>query len=107
VLGPGGELDDRTDELSARAPELAECGTPLALVALTTHARHPLGAAVSRLLIARSHEGATIRDIGVWDPLPLHLRQAYDHGGHEAQVEFWSPEPARSSMLAQLARLTA
>ena len=48
---------------------------------------------------------ATIRDIGCWDPLPFPLKRAYDHGGHTAQVEFWSPQPEPSSMLAQLAHL--
>jgi hypothetical protein len=107
VLTPGAELDELLASLATRSPELADCGTPVALVALTTHSRHPLGAAISRLLITSGPDGAAIRDIGVWDPLPLHLQQAYTHGGHLAQVEFWSPQPAAASMLAQLALVTA
>jgi hypothetical protein len=107
VLAPGKELDELLASLATRSPELAGCGTPVALVALTTHARHPLGAAVSRLLITSGSDGAAIRDVGVWDPLPLHLQGAYTHGGHLAQVEFWSPQPAAASMLAQLALVTA
>ena len=107
VLAPGAALDELLASFTTHAPELAGNGTPVALVELTTHARHPLGAAISRLLITNDGHGAAIRDIGVWDPLPLHLQQAYSHGGHGAQVEFWSREPAASSMLAQLALVTA
>jgi hypothetical protein len=106
VLAPGRQLDDLLASLTARAPELAGDGTPVALVELTTHARHPLGAAISRLLVSARGDATTIRDVGVWDPLPLHLQQAYVHGGHVAQVEFWGPEPAAASMLAQLALVT-
>ena len=107
VLTPGSELAALLAALTSRVPELAEGGKPEALIELTTHARHPLGAAHSRLLIANGADGATIRDIGAWDPLPRHLQLAYDRGGGLAQREFWSPEPVAASMLAQLAALTA
>ncbi|HEY3615048.1 MAG TPA: hypothetical protein VGK92_15150 [Gaiellales bacterium] len=54
VLRAGSVLDGLVGALAGRAPELADAGSPVALVELTTHARHPLGAAISRLLIARS-----------------------------------------------------
>ena len=107
VLMPGSELDRLLAELTARAPELADSGVPFALVELTTHARHPLGAATSRLLISNGPDGPQIRDIGCWDPLPLHLQQAHDRGGHAAQAEFWGPARPAGSMLAQLAAVTA
>ena len=107
VLKPGAELDELLAALTARAPELSDGGAPVALVELTTHARHPLGAATSRLLISRGPAGAQIRDIGCWDPLPLHLHQAHERGGHAAQVEFWGPDRPAGSMLAQLAAATA
>lgn len=107
VLTPGTELTALLAALTSHAPELAASGRPEALVELTTHARHPLGAATSRLLITSGADGATICDIGAWDPLPRHLQLAYDRGGGLAQAEFWSPQPAAASMLAQLAALTA
>ena len=107
MLKPGAELDDLLAALTARAPELADSGAPFALVELTTHARHPLGAATSRLLISETRDGAQIRDIGCWDPLPFHLQQALDRGGHAAQAEFWGPDRPAGSMLAQLAAVTA
>ena len=107
VLEPGPELDSLVDSLAARLPELADAGEPRALVELTTHARHPLGAAISRLLIATGPDGDTIRDIGCWDPLPFVLQHAYDRGGHAAQVDFWGPDQPESSMLAQLAAIVA
>ena len=103
VLEPGAELDRLMAALAGRMPELADAGEVVAVVELTTHARHPLGAAHSRLVIAAGPDGPTIRDVGTWDPLPFSLRQANDRGGHQAQVEFWSPKPERSSMLSQLA----
>ena len=88
VLEPGPDLDRAVASLARRAPAIADSGDAVALVELTTHSRHPLGAAVSRLLVTSSDTGAAIRDIGCWDPLPFPLKHAHDHGGHRAQVEF-------------------
>ena len=106
VYAPGAELDGLSTALAAEAPALDGSGAPVALVELTTHARHPLGAAISRLLISETAGGAQIRDVGCWDPLPLHLASAFELGGRTAQAEFWEPEPESASMLAQLALVT-
>ena len=58
-------------------PVLPEGGEPLALVVLTTHAGHFLGRALSQLLVWRDADGTWIRDVGAWDPLPLHLAATY------------------------------
>jgi hypothetical protein len=78
----------------------------LALVVLTTHEGHFLGRALSQLLVWRDSDGAWIRDVGAWDPLPPHLAAAYRSAGREAQQQFWGPAPEERSMLAQLARVT-
>jgi hypothetical protein len=80
-------------------------GEPLALVALTTHAGHVLGRAISHLVAWRDDAGTWVRDVGCWDPLPPHLAVAYAAGGRAAQHGFWGPKPERTSMLAQLARV--
>jgi hypothetical protein len=82
---------------------LPDGGQPLALVVLTTHEGHFLGRGLSQLLVWRDTDGAWIRDIGAWDPLPPHLAAAYGAAGKQAQHEFWGPTPAERSMLAQLA----
>ncbi len=79
-------------------------GRALAHVALTTHAGHPLGPAVSHLVVARDPGGvATIRDVGEWDPLSRPLALAHAAGGGAAQHLFWGPDGGDASMLAQLA----
>jgi hypothetical protein len=88
-------------------PVLPQDAEPLAFIALTTHAGHVLGRAISHLVVWRDARGAWVRDVGCWDPLPPHLAVAYLAGGRAAQHAFWSPEPAEASMLAQLARVTA
>jgi hypothetical protein len=85
------------------APVLPDGAEPLALVVLTSHEGHFLGRALSHLLAWRGGDGAWIRDVGAWDPLPPHLAAAYRAAGRAAQREFWGPEPAERSMLAQLA----
>jgi hypothetical protein len=87
-------------------PLLTEGAEPLALVVLTTHEGHFLGRALSQLLVWRDSDGAWIRDVGAWDPLPPHLAAAYRSAGREAQQQFWGPAPEERSMLAQLARVT-
>ncbi len=89
---------------SAR-PLLGDGAEPVALVILTTHAGHFLGAALSHLLVWRDPEGAWIRDVGAWDPLTPHLAAAYHTAGKAAQRQFWGPTPAERSMLAQLAHV--
>lgn len=76
-----------------------------AVVELTTHRGHFLGAAISRLIVFE-HEGrAFIRDVGSWDPLPAHLALAYRAGGRAAQRAFWGDGAPERSMLHQFAAL--
>jgi hypothetical protein len=84
---------------------LPDGGRALAHVALTTHAGHFMGRAISNLLVFEAGGGAFIRDIGVWDPLPPHLAAPYALAGKAAQKAFWEPDPPALSMLAQLARV--
>jgi hypothetical protein len=88
-------------------PILPAGAEPLALVVLTTHAGHFLGRALSHLLVWREAGGGFIRDVGAWDPLPPYLAAAYASAGRVAQHQFWGPEPAERSMLAQLALVSA
>lgn len=69
-------------------PILPEGAEPLALVVLTTHRGHFLGAAKSHLLLWRDAGGAWIRDIGAWDPMPLHVAATYKAAGRTAQKRF-------------------
>jgi hypothetical protein len=87
-------------------PPLPAEAEPLALVVLTTHEGHFLGRARSHLLLWRDANGAWIRDIGAWDPLPVHLAATYATAGRTAQRQFWGPTPAARSMLAQLALIS-
>lgn len=81
--------------------------TAHALVELTTHRGHFLGAAISRLIVFE-HEGAAfIRDVGSWDPLPPHLALTYRAGGHAAQRAFWGDGAPERSMLHQFASAAA
>jgi hypothetical protein len=99
------ELGDRhlSGAGPAARPMLPDHAEPLALVVLTTHEGHFLGSALSHLIVWRDREGAWIRDVGAWDPLPLHLAATYRAAGRAAQHEFWGPTPPERSMLAQLA----
>jgi len=85
---------------------LPEGARALASVALTSHAGHFMGRAISNLLVYEAGGGAFIRDVGTWDPLPAHLAAPYAVAGKAAQKAFWEPDPAELSMLAQLARVT-
>jgi hypothetical protein len=80
---------------------------PLGVVVLTTHDGHFLGRARSQLVVWRDERGGWIRDVGAWDPLPLHLAAAYKSAGRAAQQMFWGPVPPERSMLAQLAAYSA
>ena len=88
-------------------PAVPPGARPLLAVTLTTHAGHFLGRACSRLVAYADGDGAWLRDVGSWDPLPWYLAQAYEHAGRAAQQRFWGPEPAEASMLAQMARVAA
>lgn len=115
ALHRGAGLADAVSNLEARyraaAPDdatlLASDAMPIALVILTTHDGHFLGRALSHLLVWRDEDGAWIRDVGAWDPLPPHLSAVYAAAGKVAQHQFWGPGPAERSMLAQLALATA
>ncbi|MCW2998022.1 MAG: hypothetical protein JWN65_1571 [Solirubrobacterales bacterium] len=91
----------------AAPPLVPEDADPLALVVLTTHEGHFLGRGASHLLAWRDPRGAWIRNVGAWDPLPLHLAAAYAAAGREAQRDFWSPGPPDRSMLVQLSVVSA
>lgn len=88
---------------SAGPPPLPAGADPVALIELTTHEDHFMGAAVSRLLVF-SHDGRDwIRDAGVWDPLPPSLDLMYSRLGRHAQHAFWGVEDPDGSVLVQLA----
>ena len=108
ALNTGGRgLVRAVDAIRAHVEDaLPEGGRALALVALTTHAGHFMGRAISNLLVFEARGGAFIRDIGTWDPLPPHLAAPYALAGKAAQKAFWEPDPPAMSMLAQLARVT-
>lgn len=75
----------------------------VAVAQLTTHAGHFMGAAQSHLVVSMGPDGAALRDVGTWDPLPFPMRTAYRLGGGEAQRAFWGERGAASSMLHQIA----
>ena len=76
-------------------------------IELTTHAGHFLGRGLSRLLVWEDGDGAWLRDVGSWDPLPPELAGPYRVAGEAAQHAFWSPGDPRRSMLVQIARASA
>ena len=80
---------------------------PLALAELTTHKGHFLGRGISRFLLFDHGGAAFIRDIGSWDPLPLHLAIPYRLGGNRAQRAFWGAGSPEQSVFDQLAALSA
>jgi hypothetical protein len=106
VGSPG--LDQLVAEMDEGLAKVGHVSLPqghraLAIVQLTTHAGHFMGAARSHLLVSRGADGAALRDVGEWDPMPLPQRTAYLLGGKEAQRRFWGEGPAESSMLHQFA----
>jgi hypothetical protein len=107
-LNTGGRaLTRAVDALRAHVEDaLPDGARALASVALTSHAGHFMGRAISNLLVYEAGGGAFIRDIGTWDPLPAHLAAPYALAGKAAQKAFWEPDPPELSMLAQLARVT-
>lgn len=79
----------------------------LAGVELTTHVGHVMGAATSNVLLFEEHGEAFLRDVGCWDPMPLHLDVAYRTRGAEAQRAFWGGGHADENMLRAFATTTA
>ena len=77
------------------------------LFELTTHAGHFLGCARNYLLLFETSEGAYIRAVGTWDPMPWYVRLSYAYQGADAQRAFWGLESPRQSMLRQFARAAA
>ena len=71
--------------------------------ALSSRRNVSLGPAVSRLLVWEEDDGAFIRDVGEWDPLPPHLAVPFRLAGRAAQVAFWGGGEPEASMLHQLA----
>ncbi len=53
-------------------------------------------------LTLRRTDGAWLRDVGSWDPLPWYLAASYATVGRAAQHAFWGPDAPDESMLAQL-----
>jgi len=84
-------------------PAVPPGATPLLGLDLTTHAGHFLGRAVSKLLVYRQGEHGYLREVGVWDPMPWHIRRAYEAAGADAQRAFWGMGRADESMLHQMA----
>ncbi len=82
---------------------LADGHEPIAVVQLTTHAGHFIGAAWSHLVLSSGPDGGALRDIGVWDPMRFPQASAFAHGGRRAQHAFWGEADAQNSMLHQFA----
>lgn len=97
------ELADGMARAGVEEAPLTEGHAPLAAVQLTTHRGHFIGAAISNLVLSTGPGGAELRDIGVWDPMPVELRAAYLAGGRRAQRAFWGEIEPENSMLHQFA----
>jgi hypothetical protein len=80
---------------------------PTHVLELTTHAGHFLGRARNYLLLFDTPEGAYIRAVGNWDPMPWYVRVSYEYQGADAQRAFWGLESPQQSMLRQFARAAA
>lgn len=117
VLEGGDELDAylgetaaalaTADDVKGERRPIPEGARPLGLVELTTHDGHFLGRAISRIVLF-GHEGAEwLRDIGSWDPLPLHLAAGYQLGGKRAQKKIWGEGSPSESLLHQVALVSA
>ncbi len=78
----------------------------LAGIELTTHVGHFMGAATSNLLLFEERGQASVRDVGCWDPMPVHLELAYRTRGAEAQRAFWGDGDPDDSMLHGFAAAT-
>lgn len=104
---PGDGLDAALAELDAglgdTGPAVPAGQEPIALLQLTTHDGHFIGAGVSNLLLTRGPGGGTLRDIGCWDPMAFPRRATYRWGGRAAQHVFWGEGDPAGSMLHQFA----
>jgi hypothetical protein len=81
-----------------------EGGQPLVGFDLTTHQGHFMGNGHNRLLLYALDGKAYVRAAGTWDPMPWHIKQAYESTGREAQHAFWGQgDAAELSLLHQLA----
>lgn len=83
-------------------PPLPPGAHPRFLLELTTHEGHFLGAAVSRILLYERGGEGWVRDVGQWDPLPLHLQAPFWLAGRAAQHAFWGGGDPSLSLLHQL-----
>ena len=80
---------------------------PTHTVELTTHAGHFLGYARNYLVVFETEDGAYLRAVGNWDPMPWYVRLAYAYEGADAQRAFWGFESPQHSMLRQFSRAAA
>ncbi|MDX6642674.1 MAG: hypothetical protein QOD76_636 [Solirubrobacteraceae bacterium] len=103
----GAALKVAIDAMREHVEAVPDGAEPLAYIELTTHRGHFMGRGISRLILYAAGGAAFVRDVGSWDPLPLHLAAAYAAGGHDAQVAFWGSEDPEAGMLAQLALVTS
>ena len=88
------------------APALADAARPSRASSSRTHARHPLGAAISRLLITRGGGGARSATSASRDPLPWHLQQRVRARRADGAGGVLGARAGQASMLAQLALVT-
>ena len=108
-------LSDQVDALSAAVarfgrgePVVVPAGArPTHAVELTTHAGHFLGRARNHLVVFEADDGAYMRAVGNWDPMPSYVRLSYAYEGADAQRAFWGFESPGHSMLRQFARAAA
>jgi hypothetical protein len=79
---------------------LPATGTPPHLVELSSHSGHFLGRARNYLLIFDTGDGAYVRTIGNWDPMPWYVQLSRLLGA-DARRTFWGLESPEHSMLRQ------
>jgi hypothetical protein len=101
-------LSAHLSRLGREEPSLLPPGaTPLHVTELTAHAGHFLGRARNYFVLFETREGAYLRAVGNWDPMPWYVRLAYTYEGAAAQRAFWCFETPEHSMLRQFARAAA
>ncbi len=92
-------LNERLVAAGSESAAVPAGAVPLAGIELTTHVGHFMGAATSNLLLFEQEGEAFLRDVGCWDPMPVHLDVAYRTRGAEAQRAFWGDGDPDDSML--------